>query len=109
MSQTETLFRAREPVTTFAATASVPTPKQLPKAGITLRVVNLSLTDAAYVGVSDLQSATATLPADGSVMSCYAAPGCDFTVSIIGDQQKWVSAITAGSAVSLLFYIGSGS
>lgn len=112
MSQTDTLFTITAPVTLFSATGSTPTPKLLPKAGITLRVVNLSTTDAAYFTVGNTSAASvATVAADGSLTSCYAGPGCDFTVTIpgYGDQQKFISAITAGASVSMLFYVGQGA
>lgn len=106
MSQTDTLFRVREPVTVFAATTSAPTVVQLPKAGTTLRVVNTG-DDAAYIGLSDdAATAIAVLPTNGSILSCYIGPGSDITFSMLGDQLKFVSAIMASNTANILFYVG---
>jgi hypothetical protein len=109
MTQTTDLFRAIEPVTVFAATTSAPAAVQLPKAGETLRVVNTG-DDAAYIAIADTAaSAVAALPTNGSVISCYVGPGADITLSMLGDQQKFVSAIMAANTANILFYVGKGA
>jgi hypothetical protein len=108
MSQTTDLFRAREPVTVFAATTSAPTAVQLPKAGETLRVVNTG-DDAAYIAIADAAAdAIAVLPTNGSIVSCYVGPGSDVTFSMLGDQQKYASAIMSANTATILFYVGKG-
>lgn len=109
MSQTETLFRVRAPVTTVAATTAASAAKQLPKAGITLRVCNRSSVEAFFCVTDQSATAVAILPVDGTDLACYAGPGCDYTMSIKGDQQKWLSAITSAGAANLLFYVDEGS
>lgn len=113
MSQTQYLFSAQAKVTTFAATTLAPTPKQLANSGMTVRIVNLSQTDGAYIAFGETAAtAIATLPVDGSAVSCWAAPGSDFTVSIPGNPGNtalFASAISAAGAPNLLFYVGNGS
>lgn len=106
MTQTDTLFRVREPVTVFAATTSAPTAVQLPKAGTTLRIVNTG-DNAAYIGLGDsLTTAIAAAPVNGSILSCYVGAGADVTFAMLGDQLKFVSAIMDLNAATVLFYVG---
>lgn len=109
MSQTDALFDVLAPVTVLAATTSAPAAIQLPKAGETLRIVNTG-NDAGYVAIADTAAgAVATLPTNGSLTSCYAGPGADFTVSIKGDQRQFASAIMSANTANILLYVGKGS
>lgn len=115
MSQTQHLFPAGCKVTTLTSVTSpaAPIAKQLASAGNTVRIVNLSATDGAYVAFGDTAAtAVATVPADGLTTSCWVGPGADFTVSIpgiAGGTAQWVSATSATGAPALLLYVNSGS
>jgi hypothetical protein len=60
--------------------------------------------------VGDTQAtAVATLPADGSMTSCFVAANADVVFSIPSDTAKWASAITRAGAATIEFYVGESS
>lgn len=113
MSQTQHLFPAQASVTPITATGTTPAAATiLTGIGNTLRVVNESLTDGAFLAVgigTNTPLAIAALPTAGSKVSCWVGPGADFTISIPGATQHYASAITRGNTVQLQLYVGEGS
>lgn len=107
--QTANIFSAQSKTTTFSATTSAPTPKQMPNSGNSLRVVNEG-TVAVFIAVGDTAAtAIATLPTDGSSTSCFVAANADVIFSMPADTPKFVSAITRSGAAVVEFYAGESS
>lgn len=110
MSQTQHLFSAQAKANTFAAGTGAPTPKLLTNAGNTVRLVNTDTANGVYVAIGATPAtAIATLPVDGSVVSCWVGPGADFTVSIPSDAPQYWSGIAVAGTPALLAYVGNGS
>lgn len=110
MSQNANLFSAQAPVTPISATTSTPgSATALASIGNTARIVNES-TIGAFVAIdTTAANAIAALPTAGARVSCWAGPGCDFTVSIPGHSLCYASAITRTGTAQLQIYSGEGS
>lgn len=107
--QNSNLFSAQTKCSTVSATTTASAAEQLSNSGNTLRVVNEG-PNAVFICVADTAAAAvATLPADGSVSSCFVGINADVTFAIPNDSAKFVSAICRTGTATVLFYAGESS